>query len=85
MKDTRIAWTRREGLGRSGWDGTVGKRHLFTIEKSVTRGQGWVLGTRLPMRMKTEVTVNDEAPVLKQLAERMLAVFVESLGATFGE
>lgn len=85
MNPTRIVWTRREGLGRSGWTGTVRMRHLFTIESSVTRGEGWKLHTRLPLSIKADKAVNHDDDVLKATAERILAAFVRSIGAGFPE
>lgn len=79
----RITWTRREGLGQSGWNGIVGRKRLFTIESSITRGEGWKLGTRLPMNPVPNVLTNHDGEALKAVAERLLEHFVKSLGAEF--
>lgn len=82
MKE-RITWERSTGVGRSGWNGLVGTRRLFTIERSVQRGQGWVLRTRLPFNLRPEMAVGEDDAALKAYAERVLATFVTSLGAQF--
>lgn len=82
----RIVWTDRDGMGQSGWDGEVNGRKLFTIEMSVTRGEGWKLSTRLPFAVRKETLINPfGADVLKELAERILVAFVKKIGATFVE
>lgn len=77
-----ITWTRATGIGRSGWDGTVNGRQLFTIEMSVVRGEGWKLRTRLPFNIKPEHSVSQDSVLLKRTAERVLRTFVTSLGAS---
>lgn len=79
----RITWTRSSGIGRSGWDGTVGGRRLFTIEMSVTRGTGWQLRTRLPFNLVASKATGHESDEIMQYAERVVDAFVRSLGATF--
>lgn len=79
----RITWTRNTGIGRSGWDGTVNGKRLFTIETSVIRGEGWKLRTLLPFNIKKERTVSHESDDLKELSEAVLETFVRKLGATF--
>lgn len=79
----RITWTRSEGIGRSGWTGSVGKRRLFSIEMSVARRSQWVLRTRLPFTVAGNRDLNTDSDELKDLAERILNTFVKSLGASF--
>jgi len=79
----RITWTRATGMGRSGWDGTVGARKLFTIERSVVKGEGWKLRTRLPFNIKTDHSISEDSDHLMAVAERVLSTFVGSLGARF--
>jgi hypothetical protein len=81
----RITWTRSEGIGRSGWIGTVGKRRLFTIEMSASRRGKWVLRTTLPFNIKSDRELNEDSEQLKILAERVLNTFVTSLGASFNQ
>jgi hypothetical protein len=79
----RITWTRNTGLGRSGWDGTVNGRKLFTIEMSVVRGEGWILRTRLPVRLAPEQSSGPDSGAVMEFAERVLVHFVRLLGADF--
>jgi len=81
MKE-RITWVRREGPGVSGWNGMIGKRRLFQIGMSMSRGEGYSLRTMLPFNMIPEKTTG-ESDDLKAYAERVLATFVTSLGAGF--
>lgn len=81
--EQRIAWTRNTGLGRSGWDGTVGGRRLFTIERSLIRGEEWILRTRLPFNLVPERSSGQDSDEVKAYAERVLLRFVETIGATF--
>lgn len=83
MSQQRITWTPNTGIGRSGWDGTVGPRRLFTIEMSVVRGEGWILRTRLPFNLVPELSSGPDADAVKAYAERVLLRFVETIGATF--
>lgn len=78
----RITWTQRNGVGLTGWDGTVNGRTLFTIRHSIIRGEADVLRTTLPFRMPEANTIG-EADVLKAYAERVLNTFVVSIGATW--
>lgn len=77
----RITWTQNTGLGRSGWDGTVGGRRLFSIGMSLTRGEGWVLQTRLPFNLVPERAAGPDSDEIKAYAEVVLNRFVTSLGA----
>lgn len=81
----RITWTQNTGIGRSGWDGAVGNRKLFTIERSVVRGEGWKLRTKLPVILRSGADTNERDDALKATAERVLARFVRSLGADWPE
>lgn len=78
----RITWTQNSGIGRSGWTGFVEQRKLFTIEMSMTRGEGYRLRTRLPFNLVDEKSKGD-ADDLKVYAERVLETFVYSLGAAW--
>lgn len=78
----RIEWIQRTGPGRSGWEGKVGGRMLFTVSQSATRGEGYVLRTTLPCRLLEEFAIGD-ADTVKVYAERVLERFVRSLGADF--
>lgn len=81
----RITWKRRVGLGQSGFNGYVGARRLFSIEMSVSRGQGWVLRTTLPMALATGDQSDEDSEFLKARSEELLTVFVKSLGADWTE
>jgi hypothetical protein len=81
--EQRITWTRNTGVGRTGWDGTVGGRRLFTLDMSVTRGEGWILRTRLPFNLVPERSSGPDSDEVKAYAERVLLRFVETLGAAF--
>lgn len=80
----RITWTRSTGIGSSGWTGLVNGRRLFTITMSMTRGEGYVLRTQLPFTLKKAFTTGEDAD-LKARAERVLDLFVTSLGAVWPE
>lgn len=82
---TRITWTDREGLGKTGWSGKIGKKELFVINLSVSRRGQWVLRTSLPVTIRTPLDLNADADELKALAERVLSTFVSMLGASFDE
>lgn len=82
MEHRRIEWARQAGLGQSGWIGRVGGQRVFTINMSMTRGEGYVLRTTLPYRLSPEPSTG-EADALKAYAERALERFVNSLGASF--
>lgn len=79
----RITWERNEGIGRSGWTGTVDGRRLFTIEMSIRRGTGWVLRTRLPFGLVKQRAEDNDSDAVKEYAEVVLAVFVRSLLRAF--
>ncbi len=79
----RITWTRSTGIGQSGWIGTIGKRRLFSIQFGVKSGQGWVLRTDLPFGLVPEKAQGSDEDEIKAYAERVLARFVKSLGASF--
>lgn len=81
----RITWTRNTGLGRSGWDGTVGGRRLFTIERSLIRDEGWILRTRLPFGLVPGKAIGKDEVAIMSYAERVLNTFVMSLGASFND
>lgn len=81
----RITWERSEGIGQSGWTGTVGGRRLFAIQQSVTRGVGWQLRTMLPFGLVPEKATGEDSDAIKAYAERVLVRFVKSLGASFGD
>jgi hypothetical protein len=81
----RITWTRNTGTGRSGWDGDVGGRRLFSIEKSIVRNGGWVLRTRLPFGLVDDKATQPDEAELKDYAERVLIRFVRSLGADWSK
>jgi len=78
----RINWTPNEGLGKSGWTGAVGRRKLFGVSRSVTRGTGWELRTLLPFNTADNARCQGhDADALKAYAEVVLGHFVLSLGA----
>lgn len=81
----RITWERSEGIGQSGWTGTVGGRRLFSIQQSVTRGVGWQLRTTLPFGLVPEKAAGQDSDAIKVYAERVLVRFVASLGAVFAD
>ena len=81
----RITWTQNTGIGRSGWNGSIDGKRLFTIEMSVHRGKGWQLWTRLPLTVREDLTTSQDSDRLKDLAETLLVIFVSRLGAVFPE
>jgi hypothetical protein len=81
--EQRITWTRGTGVGRSGWDGTVNGRKLFTIERSVVRGEGWKLRTQLPFNLVPERSTGEDSDEIMTYAELVLRHFIRSLGADF--
>ena len=86
----RITWERSEGIGRSGWTGSVPRpngpaRRLFSIEWSASRRGQWVLRTQLPFVIANNRDLNEDAEELKRIAEGILFTFVRSLGASFDD
>jgi hypothetical protein len=79
----RIVWTDNEGLGKTGWVGTVGNRQLFTISWSIKRETSWELRTSLPFALIPARATGNDADKIKGYAERVLARFVTSIGAAF--
>ena len=84
MNTQRIRWEQHRGVGRSGWEGFVGKRRLFEISYSVKAGESWVLRTMLPFKLIDAKSIGD-ADEIKAYAERVLTHFVISLSASFEE
>ena len=81
----RIRW---EPTGYGGWTGHVGTRPetdwLFQIWSAASVGGDWQLDSTLPGHFGQTSRADDPA-TLKADAEFLLAEFVSSLGATFGE
>lgn len=62
----RITWSQTG----STFTGRVNGSHLFTVSYSLSPGRTYVLRTRLPVKIKNDLS--DEADVLKDRAERAL-------------
>jgi hypothetical protein len=86
MSDTtaRITWDRKLAVGVNGWAGHINGKHLFSIGYSMKRGEGHVLRTTLPWKIKEQFSTGDPEQ-LKLVAERVLAAFLAKIGAAFVE
>jgi hypothetical protein len=78
----RIVWKQRTGLGVSGWTGTVGRLQLFTVSRSMVRGEGWKLSTRLPWHLIESRSCGAEDAV-KAYAEQVVSRFLMATGAVW--
>jgi hypothetical protein len=80
----RITWTANTGDGKSGWNGSVGDKVLFSIQMSTLRNTGFELGTRLPVGLVRSWSTG-KSEDLKAYAERIMERFLRSIGAEWTE